>query len=203
MHHSTIQFPLARNQPMLESEVTKALTKARNKISSPNSWCQEVSARNSRNEQVPSDSIEACKWCIVGAMYAVIDYRHTLLNPMFILVEKSIKTFRRVHANSFSKWNDDSSRTQQEVVDVLNAAIELSKSMITEINKKTNNDFGYICGFGSHKISVYAPTLYNAKKIAFDYMLENKMIKKSQVFQLWVECVEDNDGNQIVHTPHM
>jgi len=49
------------------------------------SWTQEVSARDHHGNPVASDSPEACRWCLSGAIDKVANELNT--DPVYVLVE--------------------------------------------------------------------------------------------------------------------
>ena len=50
------------------SEVSETLRAARKLIEKPENWCKGQNARNAAGEKVLACSVDATRWCIVGAM---------------------------------------------------------------------------------------------------------------------------------------
>ncbi len=75
-------------------------------ILNKNNWIQIHTAENEYGEIVPFDSLDACKWCLLGAI--LLCYR-----------EKSMKIIEKFHNDnnglSIVSWNDAYTRTWEEV----------------------------------------------------------------------------------------
>ena len=99
---------------MTTVEVLKA---ARAKIEQ--GWCQGSYARNAMNEKVLYRSVDACRWCAMGAIVSLggVDW---------ITAADVIKQANAIEV--IPKWNDAPNRTQAEVLAAFDKAIELASS---------------------------------------------------------------------------
>lgn len=78
-------------------------------------WCQERNARNADSHGVSPHSVEAIRWCAVGAVWAAAgDCDNRALALLSSLVERG----------DIIVWNDAPTRTQQEVIDLFDKAIK-------------------------------------------------------------------------------
>jgi len=119
-------------------------------LKSPESWCQHVSAMNGHGNYVPPCSDGAVKWCLSGALarvtlgapgvYAVVErlwdkYRR---EPVYIEGDWYWPNGKRVPYPlqwtaedggpiAMSKWNDVLSRTHHEVIEALQAMLQMAK----------------------------------------------------------------------------
>lgn len=79
-------------------------------------WTRYASARNAAQEPVPAVDPTAVSFCIIGAITAVAP------NP--VARDAAHKLLRRRLGNQFvSAWNDDPSRTKEEVLELLEKGI--------------------------------------------------------------------------------
>ena len=83
-------------------------------------WCQGVDAKDSTGEKVEVDDPRAVRWCVAGAMQAArCTVEDELALAAFIGFTPSVRSADRYW--SLTVWNDRWGRTQQEVVDALEA----------------------------------------------------------------------------------
>jgi hypothetical protein len=86
--------------------------KAYELLSDPSKWTKDVLARSSTGAAVAPTSPSACQFCIVGALYHCYS------------AEEAMKIWTRLDSEFYDKhneigvgdWNDDPSRTHEEVV---------------------------------------------------------------------------------------
>ena len=87
-------------------------------------WCQGWYALDATDDEVPADSPTACKWCMIGALKAVIpgepqgELRAFLGETLF-----SLYSVRFV-----PEFNDAPERTQEQCLFVYDAAIHRKRS---------------------------------------------------------------------------
>lgn len=67
---------------------------------------------------------------------------------------------------------------------------------IQPINQKAEGDLGYVAGYQSRTIGIYAPSLSAAARIA---ETELKVSKRNRGL-LWVNLVERNDGSVVTQS---
>ena len=88
-------------------------------------WCQGAFARNSSYESVSIYNLDACKFCLAGAVMvstrAVVVspgvHRGSILNAAYEKIENLI-------ASNVTVWNDKPGRTKEEVINALRKAAE-------------------------------------------------------------------------------
>lgn len=80
-------------------------------------WAQGNFAYNAEGDRVGSSDPEACKWCVVGAIYATTD-RPFLRQDAMSAVAVHSKT------GALPIWNDAPERTQADVLAAFDRAIE-------------------------------------------------------------------------------
>ena len=92
--------------------LVQTLEQARARIAQ--GWCQDAYARNASGDEVHKGSDAACQWCLAGALPDLHgSHYHILLG---LLRTPNLMT-----------WNDDPSRTQQDVLDLYDKAIKMAK----------------------------------------------------------------------------
>ncbi len=67
-----------------KQDVLKLLTEARELITDPARWTQNVMARNAAGDKVHHCSTDATCWCGLGAMYRVTYHQATSENPVWV-----------------------------------------------------------------------------------------------------------------------
>lgn len=75
----------------------------------PDTWCQDELARTSDGTPCSPLSSEACRWCLIGSLY----HCYTTSQE-----RKDIrcKLFHKFGTEEWSLWNDQTDRTQDEVL---------------------------------------------------------------------------------------
>lgn len=98
------------------------LSKAADLLEQPNAWCQGSIARDAKGERVGvAQSPRACSWCIIGA---VVKAAGSVKLPDGIIHKiKNAAVADDVYL-SLGSWNDEPSRTKNDVVAVLRKAAE-------------------------------------------------------------------------------
>lgn len=85
-------------------------------------WCQGVYAQDENGHSVESQSPQAVRWCLYGAISKASEI--TVIDPdtfNFLRIN-----FPSIQGGYFSIWNDEKERTQEDVVDLLNKAIKVA-----------------------------------------------------------------------------
>ena len=98
--------------------VEQVLIAARAKIAQ--GWCKGTSARDVDGWPVAPRSDEACAWCIVGAVRAVLRITVSPCGHVFRLLAASART----DLADLAFWNDKRSRTKKQVFAVYDDAIK-------------------------------------------------------------------------------
>lgn len=78
-------------------------------------WCQNAAAQDDLGRRCDATSSLAQQWCLVGSVRAAYPEDAVLRTQVFD------KLFRQAKTYGLSSWNDNPSRTQQEVLAVLQA----------------------------------------------------------------------------------
>ena len=78
-------------------------------------WCKGAFARGKTGREVEMAGRAAVAWCVLGATYG--DF------PAWDQLAKAAE----VSVNQLARWNDAPTRTQQDVVDLYDRAIELAE----------------------------------------------------------------------------
>ena len=86
--------------------------KAYELLSDPSKWTTGVLARNSDGKQVAPNSPSACQFCLVGALY----HCYTPEKAMEIWIQLDSEFYNKDNEIGVGDWNDDPSRTHEEVV---------------------------------------------------------------------------------------
>ena len=90
-------------------------------IGTPEQWTKGAAARDADGEIVDFDSNEAVKFCLVGACCRVArDYRPNVIDRY---IQKAIGQY---DIQAIENYNDDDSRTHDEVMATMNKAITLA-----------------------------------------------------------------------------
>lgn len=84
-------------------------------------WTQGSEARNADGDKVPAASREACQWCALGAVLAVIDQRGGSFTPAFDALSAQIPD--PAHCGAVWLYNDDQGRTKDEILALYDRAI--------------------------------------------------------------------------------
>jgi hypothetical protein len=95
-----------------------ALRAVRARIAS--GWSREVGARDSAGNEVPLTSTDAAAWSLCSA-FALAGKDGIPMNHL----PRALRALAEVTGmQSMEAWNDDAARTQQQVLDALDDAIE-------------------------------------------------------------------------------
>jgi hypothetical protein len=96
----------------------EALRAVRTRIAA--GWAQSVGARDGSGDEVPLTSEKATAWSLCSA-FALAAKDGIPMNH----IPRALRAIAEVTAmESMERWNDDPSRTQQQVLDALDGAIE-------------------------------------------------------------------------------
>lgn len=102
--------------------VEETLAAAQARIDAPWKWTQFLSARDDRDRLVDAQDPAACKFCGLGAIWAVADYNSPAAERAMEFLERAIGS------QSFSVWQDAPNRTHAEVMAAFTRAIELARA---------------------------------------------------------------------------
>lgn len=92
-------------------------------------WTQNVCARNEKGEGVGSRAPEAVCWCALGAINAVTSSSFEGAAVRAAVYQAILDSVRSRHPFlDLSGWNDRPNRTQEEVLELFDAAIARLKS---------------------------------------------------------------------------
>jgi hypothetical protein len=100
------------------------LTKAKELISSPEHWCQEAYSRDINGVSCDRKSPDVNSFCIIGAIFKATDEG--------VIYDEEIKVWNALNNivgdYAISTWNDKEGRTHDEVMALLDKAIENAKA---------------------------------------------------------------------------
>lgn len=81
-------------------------------------WTQYAVARDTYEQPVPATSTDACRWCATGAITRAV----RLANESDLLFMAAVGAV--APNRSITRWNDAPGRTQAEVLEAFDSAIE-------------------------------------------------------------------------------
>lgn len=90
------------------------LRAARQRIASPDQWCQGTYAQNASGDKVQSRDTRACRWCAKGALFAAGAQEHDLYGPCLDILEPEME-------DNIADFNDH--HTHPEVLAAFDRAI--------------------------------------------------------------------------------
>ena len=99
-------------------------------------WTQGANARDLDGNVVPPNDDSACRWCLMGAVYRSDGYASSSFDAdAYVKLKTSLSVFSllgRLLGDGenylLSGWNDDVRRTREDVLVLLNKALEQEKS---------------------------------------------------------------------------
>lgn len=97
-------------------------------------WTQGANARDANWNLVPPTDESACRWCLIGSVYRSVGYSSYSPNrDCELQLKDSTRVFSLLEGIIgrelvLSSWNDDVDRTQADVLNLLNEALEKEKS---------------------------------------------------------------------------
>ncbi len=109
----------------MSDEVIEGLKQAR--VLLENGWTTGKTARNSAGEEVSFRDPSACSFCVLGAVWRVGGYVAPLGGDMEELVRRVIRTRVPLGSHAPGTYNDAEGRTKEEILSVIDDAIELAK----------------------------------------------------------------------------
>ncbi len=110
--------PLEPMSAEMQAEVITLLEKARKRISTPDKWCQRVSARDRAGEPALAGARDACQFCIVGAVRAKFSpYNERALHELRDHLPVEVPHY----PGGLASYNDNS--THERVLDLFNTTI--------------------------------------------------------------------------------
>ena len=106
----------------ITQKVCNILVMAKAKIKDPKCWTTTITARDSHGDPVMSQSSEAVRWCVLGALMAVTHRgdRDRLMAEMAL--ENAIKNLSGHYSRNIAKFNDE--HTHAEIMELFDTAIE-------------------------------------------------------------------------------
>lgn len=110
----------------MSDEVIEGLKSAR--ILLENGWTAGKAARNRRGESVGVFDPTACSFCVLGAVWRVGGFVDPLGGCMEDLVRRVIRARVPLGDHAPGKYNDAEGRTKEEILSVIDEAIELAKA---------------------------------------------------------------------------
>ena len=90
-------------------------------------WTQKTHARNAKGRSVGFRSPKAVQWCVVGSC----DCANACVKYL-----RSIVFSRYPNEQSIVTWNDRSERTQEDIIEAFDRAIELAEKDLAEFRKE-------------------------------------------------------------------
>jgi anti-sigma regulatory factor (Ser/Thr protein kinase) len=98
-------------------------------------WCQEADALDSRGRQVEPWSEQAAAWPLLGAIVAALDHPEAAMSevPVQALATAMAALGEHVEERSLAGWNDAPTRTQRDVIALLERARLLLRGRQTVI----------------------------------------------------------------------
>lgn len=108
-------------------KIREKLLQIRSLIDSPENWTKGCLARNKNDKCVYTFSKEACKWCLTGAIYCVVQFgenfdnnKNKIRNDIKFVLSKNISK----EYSTIIKFNDHSKTTHKDVLNLLDKTIE-------------------------------------------------------------------------------
>ena len=111
-------------------------------------WCQRAFARTAEGIGVRSHNPNACSFCTLGAIYAVVDVlpvsiryydlcalSDAVTNALNVAIKKSGTKgipYSTQNSESIARWNDYPERTKEEVLAVYDSAIQAESAISSE-----------------------------------------------------------------------
>lgn len=99
-------------------------------------WCQGALARNAENEKGLLCDSSACSWCVAGALKAAA-MALTGLGDRWVRLGAKDRARRLLRSviglKSITQWNDDRERTQAEVLEAVDRAVELGEQELAKL----------------------------------------------------------------------
>lgn len=90
-------------------------------------WCQRAWARDCVGETVKVNSIDACKWCLDGAILLETARDSNVSRKVSLFVQETLESLG--HTEGYVTYNDEIGRTQQDIVNLLERAIDRAKNI--------------------------------------------------------------------------
>lgn len=103
----------------------QVLKNVRKTLSDPEQWTKGVGARNANENPTMTTALDACKWCVLGALGKSTHeiYPHEYM--VYEVVTEKIMQILKPKWSCISDFNDAFMTTHEDVMRVLDAAIEL------------------------------------------------------------------------------
>lgn len=109
----------------MNTEVIQGLKQAR--VLLERGWTTGKTARNNRGESVSVYDPTACSFCVLGAVWRVGGYVAPLGGRMEDLVRRVVRARVPLGSHAPGTYNDAEGRTKEEILSVIDDAIELAK----------------------------------------------------------------------------
>lgn len=110
------------NMKPLSDEGRKLLIRARARLSDPVRWTQYCIARNSKNEEVSAEDVEATCWCAFGALIAEDPTNDSLNDRVSEFLEDVARTQKLT--TYIGDINDAPETTHEDILLWLDTALE-------------------------------------------------------------------------------
>lgn len=107
--------------------VKEILTGARELIATPESWTKGVFARDASGAKVASSNLQAVCWCLKGAL-SVAATACCMGDEFEPLMDAEVLLEKLLGGRPVALWQDETQRTHEEVIALLDRAIETAKS---------------------------------------------------------------------------
>ena len=104
------------------------LVRARDLIAKPENWTQGVHARDKTDSKEDAFSLDACKWCAIGALQrAYIETSGDLSEfpPMNATYDAAYDTLTETAGKDLETWNDHQDTTHEKVMQAFDEAIKV------------------------------------------------------------------------------
>jgi hypothetical protein len=103
--------------------VKEILIGTRELLAAPESWTKNVFARDASGTKVCTSDLRAVCWCLKGAM-SVAATAHGLIDDFTPLTDAEMLLEKLLGDRPVAPWQDEPERTHEEVLALLDRAIE-------------------------------------------------------------------------------
>lgn len=94
-------------------------------------WTQGTFARDEEDRECSVNSVNACKWCLIGALTAAtyVKYNHNEYKEATILLQEAIKTlYPDIKNTALAQFNDTLGRLRKDVREVIAKARSINQA---------------------------------------------------------------------------
>lgn len=89
-------------------------------------WCQRAWAKDCVGETVKFNSMDACKWCLDGAILLETARDGNVSRKVSQFVQETLESLG--YTEGYVTYNDEIGRTQQDIVNLLERAIASARA---------------------------------------------------------------------------